>query len=400
MSWLGGYKAKPSASKPTESEIREEKRKKLEAEREARNKRREAQRKQLQQAIESREEATKALEELNQLAPDIFDGTLDAEMSAAEEEAQRQREEAARVAAQRAARPPRIKFEDADEPDGEDYFKNLGMIKLKWDSDVTFWFNSIEASLRRATVNSQWTKRETLMHLLPEHVMAEVKYLFCLDQDDAGDFPYRDIKHEVIKLFGPKPQDAIDRALSRVMVGRPSQLAKQLMDDLCKCRPVLKTTCCQNMIFGLWRRQLSTAVRNSVAGMSFDQNSYQAVLDHADQVHYSNKFDNPSKASVAAISVESSSEEVSVAAISTKNRGRGGNRGNRGRNRGGQTGGGNQSSQPKPAATVKGPRHPDGPPSGVCQIHHSYGKSAWWCLNPHSCPWKNYTTPRPGSSST
>ena len=61
MSWLGGYKAKPSTSKPSESEIREEKRKKLEAEREARNKRREAQRKQLQQAIESREEANKAL---------------------------------------------------------------------------------------------------------------------------------------------------------------------------------------------------------------------------------------------------------------------------------------------------------------------------------------------------
>ena len=78
--------------------------------------------------------------------------------------------ERARIAAEKLK-----KFEDADYPDGEDYYKRTGMIKLKWDKDPTFWFNSIEASLKRATVNSQWTKREMLMHLLPEQVMEEVK---------------------------------------------------------------------------------------------------------------------------------------------------------------------------------------------------------------------------------
>ena len=60
MSWLG-YKATNTKS---ESEIREEKRKKLEQERLFRSKQREAHRKQLQAAIDSRREADEVLQNL------------------------------------------------------------------------------------------------------------------------------------------------------------------------------------------------------------------------------------------------------------------------------------------------------------------------------------------------
>ena len=306
---------------------------------------------------------------------------------------------AAAAAREEALRRQRRKFEDVDDPDQEDYYKRLN-IKLKWDQDVNFWFNSIEASMKKAGVNSQWTKREELMQLLPEHVMAEVKYLFCLSQDEAGEFPYRDIKHDVIRIFGPKPQDSMDKALSRIMVGRPSQLAKQLIDDICKCKPVLSNKCCQNVVFGLWRRSLNTPVRNAIAGKVFDQNTYKDVLAYADEVYNSNKFDNPSRASVAAVSAEAPSEEATIAAVSRgqgQSRGQSGGRGGRGR--GGRGGGqSSQSGPPKPAGAVKGPKHPDNPPSGVCQTHHSFGKTAWWCQNPNSCPWKNYTAPRPNKN--
>ena len=44
---------------------------------------------------------------------------------------------------------------DASEEAGGPTFV-IGVIKLEWDPDVQFWFNSVEASMRRATVNKQW----------------------------------------------------------------------------------------------------------------------------------------------------------------------------------------------------------------------------------------------------
>ena len=67
MSWLSGYKAKPSAQ-----EAREEKRLKLEAERLDRAKRRAAHQKQLQAAIEAQAEAEEALQDLLNIDPDIL----------------------------------------------------------------------------------------------------------------------------------------------------------------------------------------------------------------------------------------------------------------------------------------------------------------------------------------
>ena len=128
-----------------------------------------------------------------------------------------------------------VNYDVEDKEDGEDYYKRVGMIKLAWDPDVHYWFNSIEASLRQAQVFSQWTKREILQTLLPDEVREEVRYLLRLPRDKAGITPYKDIKDALIEIFAPKPEDSIDKALKLVLTSRPSLLGKQLIEVVCKC---------------------------------------------------------------------------------------------------------------------------------------------------------------------
>ena len=77
MSWLGGYKSKPSTSQnsgPSEEQLREAKRQKLQEERLLRAKQRSEHKKQLQAIIESRKEADQALQDLLDVDPGIFEG--------------------------------------------------------------------------------------------------------------------------------------------------------------------------------------------------------------------------------------------------------------------------------------------------------------------------------------
>ena len=137
--------------------------------------------------------------------------------------------------------------------------------------------------------------------MLPDHVRDEVRYLLRLPQDQAGDLPYKDIKDAIIDIFQPKPEDSMDRALKRVLTTRPSMLAKQLIEDLCSCKPALNSQCCANNVLGLFRRQLPTAVRNAIADKPFTKDNYKAVLRLADQVYVSNQPDTHGAATVAAV---------------------------------------------------------------------------------------------------
>ena len=62
------------------------------------------------------------------------------------------------------------KYDEESKDDGKDYFNRIGNIKVAWDPDVHYWFNSVEASMKQAQVFKQWTKREVLQPLLPDHV--------------------------------------------------------------------------------------------------------------------------------------------------------------------------------------------------------------------------------------
>ena len=138
--------------------------------------------------------------------------------------------------------------------------------------------------MKQAQVFKQWTKREILQTHIPDHVRDEVRYLLRLDEDEAGTTPYLDIKKAIIKLFAPKAHEGLDKALGRVLTTRPSQLTKQIIEDICQCKPALNCPCCANIVYGISRRQFPTAVRNQIAKMKFDKDSYLEVLDHADEV--------------------------------------------------------------------------------------------------------------------
>ena len=300
--------------------------------------------------------------------------------------------------------PDPTPYDRENKDDGEDYYKRVGSIKLEWDGDVHFWFNSIEASLRRAQVFKQWTKREVLMELLPPNVLSHVKYLYRLDETEAGATPYYDIKQKLIKVFAPKPQDSMDKALSLVLKGLPSELGNELIEILCKCKPVLNSQCCADHVFGLFRRQMPTAVRNMIANKSFTKDNYEEIFTLADSVFLSNKPD--ASGAVAAVRAPTPKPDTSgdaIAAVGPNRGGRGG-RGGRGRgnwnnrgNGGGSGRGGSNSNQNQNSSNqnqngLKGPRHSDSPPTTVCQIHWTFGKGASYCRKPRSCPWKDFTT--------
>ena len=308
-----------------------------------------------------------------------------------------------------------VKYDEENKDDGEDYYKRTGNIKLPWDPDVKYWFNSFEAQMKQAQVFKQWTKREILQTHIPDHVRDEVRYLLRLDEDEAGTTPYLDIKKAIIKLFAPKAHEGLDKALGRVLTTRPSQLTKQIIEDICQCKPALNCPCCANIVYGISRRQFPTAVRNQIAKMKFDKDSYLEVLDHADEVFVSDRGGTSNAAgavaAVAGPSVTNPNQVVAeVAAVGRGGYSRGarggqrGNRGGRGNNRGGNNTGTTQASSasggagsnraqrfhPNPGTANKGPRHPDLPPNQSCQTHWTYGKSATFCRKPFQCPWKEF----------
>ena len=169
------------------------------------------------------------------------------------------------------------------------------------------------------------------------------------------------------------------------------------------------------MVFGLWRRQLSQTCKNAVAGKVFNKETYKEVLEYADEIHYANRSDNPSRPTIAAVEAPAQNAPQAqatpaVAAVAAPPRNQGGGR-NRGRNRtgnsanGGNNGNSNRqasgnsgnsgNSGPTPDNNNRGPRHPDQPPPQSCQTHWTFGRGAWWCQNPARCPWKNNITQRP-----
>ena len=155
MSWLGGYK--PKASTSSASEEREEKRKKLEAERQQRAERSKARaesQKRLQAAIKSREEADEALEKLLDLDPEIFDG--DDLATASNKSLLEEIEEIivndevdillADTSEQEAFEPANmVNYDQKNEDDDAGAIANARDVKLPFNRhDIKLWFSLIE----------------------------------------------------------------------------------------------------------------------------------------------------------------------------------------------------------------------------------------------------------------
>ena len=301
-------------------------------------------------------------------------------------------------------------------------------------SDINFYFNQIEIKMTLAGVKKQYTKLQVLATIIPASVQDEVKSLLSKKETDfPNNNSYKLLKTQILKIFGPNEDAAYEKAISRTLTGAPSQLARQILNDLCEHE--LEGCCCAKIISGIWKKQLPSAVLQGIAHLKLTKDTFDAVTITADKIYASTK---PSGVTVAAVSVagapptsvpsglsvteamnqaflasgpptEPITAESIVAAVQRLRGGnRGGGRGNRGgrgqrggrgngrgSGRGGQSGnssggGGNNSQSRWPGVQ----RHPDQPPFSCCKKHFRYGKSAHWCEEPATCPWKDYFTPR------
>ena len=324
--------------------------------------------------------------------------------------------------------------------------------RYAWQPDkLNFYFNQIEIHMKASGVKKQFTKLQVLAIILPKEVLDEVTPLLSKQESEfPNNDSYYQLKTEILRIFGPPKEAEFERAMGRVMSGKPSQLARALVNDLCS--KGLDGCCCNKFIFGLWRRSLPTAVRQAIATKQFNKDTFNAILQEADDVFASTappsmtvagisaavQPGQPSQPHVVAVQppvVPSSGvqgqvqpgadwsgpahpPDSEVAAVyyqghngvvrgpyrggrgsgrGFRGGGRGGFRGGAGRgNRGGGNGGGSQAG-PYNAANPRWPgktRHPDLPPWGACKKHFVWGKSAHWCEEPHSCAWKQFTTPK------
>ena len=293
-----------------------------------------------------------------------------------------------------------------------------------WNTtDLGFYFQQVELKMRKAGVKNNYTKLLVLSSLLPENVTEQVKHILRKEESEFGEEvkPYNVLKKELIKIFKPPQEAAFERAMGRVLSGKPSELARQLVNDLCSHQ--LVGCCCKTFIVGLWKRALPSSVKNAVASLEFNDTNFDAIVQLADAVYASNLKPVPS---VSAIGVAASGAvslpgpavlnqafhpafEQEVAAVSY---GRGQNRGGRGRGqgRGGRNGrgggrGGGQSQnqgQGRGGQNQKGEVHPrhqtarhaDQPPFQSCGRHWRFGKSAHFCEEPGTCPWKDVWIPK------
>ena len=442
MSWLGGYKP---PKKPSE-DPRETKRNKLEAERAERAeraKKRAEQNKQLQQAIKAREEADKALEELYELEPDIFEHS---ETTSTVDESCLNDTKDSRMAPDP---PPPAEPVNYDEANAEDSNENAmenairSLQRHEWDdADIKYYFIKLELRMKASGVKKQLTKYQVLASVLPKKVSDEVKAILVKDETDLGDKPYKKLKSEIMKIFGPPFNADFERAMSRVLSGKPSQLCKAIINDMCKHE--LQGCCCNKWIFGIWHRALPTAVRQAISAMEFNGQNLEMVLGVADSVFMSTRPAS-SIPSVAAIAQAPAAQQSPAADVTDQSinesfynpgpmdstfhpswpsqqiaatsfyrgqgRGRAFRGGRGGQGRGGQTRGtgqpgrgargrgGQQSqvqgqSQGQVHPRHKGPRHPDNPPFQSCVKHWLHGKSAHWCQEPGTCPWRDFYVPK------
>ena len=197
------------------------------------------------------------------------------------------------------------------------------------------------------------------------------------------------------------------KALNRQMVGLPSQLGYQIVNDICK-KPVKLSggCCCEGAALALWTDKLPVSVRAHISNMQFTKDTYKDVFETADKYFLSSK----QLPAAAAISSVPDSLDETLPAFNTQNQpqqvaavaNRGGRgRGNRGQNRGNRGGRGGQnrgqSNQQTNQAQGKprGPRHHSSPPDQCCERHFKHGDQAWFCVAPLTCPWVNKVQARP-----
>ena len=382
MSW---FSAVQKAQIPTESD-REARRKKLEAERLARKQQRDNRQKQLQEAINAQKEADEALQSLLDIDSDIFSAP---HIQLSEQEVTEILEDSKNEAI--------MDFESENGVDGKTALADLKAVTCPFmQDDIEFWFTQLESQLEVIEIKSQWYKRLALQRFLPPEIQAEIKSLLRLTKPTAGDDIYKKIKAELIELFGQKPEDAYTRAKNRVLTGKPSQLGKAILDDLCKKDKKLDGCCCGDIVWGMFREALPVVVRNHIAEMSFNKDTYKAIFTKADQIFDSNQGAEPLPPSTRSVAA-TDTNNTSVAAVQKSQKNKKNNKGQKGQSGQNQGQSQNTSGQTtqKENGSPKPPKKPTINAENLCKIHAKWKDNATFCAAPWGCKMKNvYRAPQ------
>ena len=298
-----------------------------------------------------------------------------------------------------------VDFAIQDEADDEKAQQEARAIKLDFDRrDIKAWLHRLEVRLEWAGVKSQWLKRLCLENMLPQDVANACNDLFGLTKSEltgAKDI-YNQCKKRLIKVHGPKPKEDFRKALTIVLTGLPSEAAKEIRALVCEKKPPLKDCCCATQVGAIWESILPEQVKASVAGMDL-KNEFDSVIQKADDVYLSvnggatvktvaaaklttgaGAGAKPTKTVATKADLDTSADQsafdqmnqlTAQLAAFNKNFKKGGKQRGKGGNRGGGAG-------------RDGPK--ETPPPDACAIHKRHGKDAYYCLEPSSCPWKDY----------
>ena len=100
-----------------------------------------------------------------------------------------------------------------------------------------------------------WPNRDkNSLSIITKHVINQVKkFLRKSETEFPNKDSYKQLKKEILRIFGPRPETATD------LVGPPSSLARELKDEICQHE--LDCDCCPAVISYLWKNQLSAQVR-------------------------------------------------------------------------------------------------------------------------------------------
>ena len=192
-----------------------------------------------------------------------------------------------------------------DGADGEKAQADARHIKIDFDqNDILFWFSQIEAEMMMAEVKSQWLKKTVLQRNLPNKQKEDVKAYLTLTRTQAGNEIYFKIKSDLVRIYAPKPQDSYRKALTRTMVGLPSQLGLQIVDDVCKRPSKLEGCCCAGAVEALWSDKLPVGIRAHISNREFTHTTYKAVFEAADKVYLSSKQVSVAAMQVAAVNLD------------------------------------------------------------------------------------------------
>ena len=183
-------------------------------------------------------------------------------------------------------------------------------------------------------------------------------------------------------------------ALTRAMVGLPSQLGQQIINDICKKPKKLQGCCCDQAALAIWSMKLPVNVRAHISNMEFTKDTYKGMFEAADKVYTSAR-----QISVAAVSLDETQSafeaqnQPQVATFASKGQA------SKPQNQGNGGGGGkkNKKNKNQQNSTSRGKKHdsvPDSLAGKMCDRHFRHGGDAWYCLARSSCPWKDRCKPR------